>query len=66
MPATRLSSGGRSETSKVDRIKTQLTDVESEWNGLMTYDRVLKCGHEVRDRVVPAIVDVRTRLSALE
>lgn len=47
-------------------VYTQLTDVESEWNGLMTYDRVLKCGHEVRDRVVPAIVDVRTRLSALE
>ncbi len=50
------------EEDRAAVIYTQLTDVESECNGLMTYDReVRKISHE-RGTAAPRVVGVRVRL----
>ena len=38
-------------------IYTQLTDVEHEWNGLLTYDRHVKCERALRRRLSRALGD---------
>ena len=44
-------------------VYTQLTDVEGEWNGMLTYDRVLKCGNLLSSHVAPAIANARRALT---
>ena len=44
-------------------VYTQLTDVEMEWNGLLTYDRVPKCEALLAQKVLPAIQRARQLLS---
>ena len=40
-------------------VYTQLTDVETELNGLMTYDRHLKCDDKLKRQLPPEIALVR-------
>ena len=44
-------------------IYTQLTDVEKEWNGLLSYDRIPKCSALLSKRVTPEIHRARRLLS---
>ena len=44
-------------------VYTQLTDVEAEWNGLLTYDREVKCEAELMARVAPLVREARRALS---
>ena len=44
-------------------VYTQLYDVEEEWNGLLTYDRVHKCEKELTTIVAPQIREVRRALT---
>jgi len=43
-------------------VYTQLTDVETEWNGLLTYDRLFKCDELMR-HVAPEVLAARRTLS---
>ena len=44
-------------------IYTQLSDVEHEWNGLLSYDREWKCQALLQSQLSPAILATRAALS---
>ena len=45
-------------------VYTQLSDVEQEWNGLLTYDRQVKCRDEWTRLVRPVLLETRARWSS--